>query len=72
MIRLRNISLAYSLPTKYVSKLRMENVKLIAQVNNPCFWSAAGHGIDPETLGTGGSWTLPQPTSYLLKLNVQF
>lgn len=72
MIRLKNISLAYTLPKKYAGKLRMENVKIIAQVNNPCFWSAAGHGIDPETLGTDGSWTLPEETSYLLKMNVQF
>lgn len=72
MIRLRNISLAYTLPSRYAKKLKMESIKLIGQVNNPCFWSAAGHGVDPETLGTGGDWTLPEPTSYLLKLNVQF
>lgn len=72
MIRLRNISLSYTLPARYAKWLKMKTLKIIAQVDNPCFWSAAGHGIDPETLGTGGDWTLPQPTSYLLKLNVQF
>lgn len=72
MIRLKNISLGYTLPARLTRKIGMEYVKVIAQVNNPCFWSAAGHGIDPETLGTGGDWTLPEPTSYLLKLNVQF
>lgn len=72
LIRLRNVSLSYTLPARYAQKVRMENIRLTAQVNNPCFWSAAGKGIDPETLGTDGSWTLPEPTSYLLKLNVQF
>jgi hypothetical protein len=71
-LRFKNLSLSYSLPKNFIRKLWLDEVRIIFQVDNLFCWSAAGHGIDPETLGTSGAWTLPEPTSYLLKLNLQF
>lgn len=71
-IRLRTLSLAYTLPRKIAELLKMKNLKITGQVNNPCFWSAAGDGIDPETLTRSGEWTLPTPTTYFLKLDITF
>lgn len=49
MLRLRNITLSYSLPGKYAKAARLQKVRVSAQANNLWFWSAAGGGLDPET-----------------------
>ncbi len=48
MLRLRNLSLSYSLPQKTANTLKLNRVRLTAQANNLWMWSAAGNGIDPE------------------------
>ena len=49
-LRLRNVSLGYSLPKNVVQKLRVGNIKLFAQGTNLFTWGeAAKRGTDPET-----------------------
>ncbi len=70
-IRLRTLSLSYTLPQKYCEKIGMESVKLTGQVDNLWFWSAAGKDIDPETLASN-YMTPPTPTSFFLRLDILF
>ncbi len=73
VIRLRNIALSYTLPQKYAKKAGMQYLKLIGQVNNLWYWSAAGKGIDPDTQGMNGTSRTPgTPISYLLRLEIGF
>lgn len=72
IIRLRNVTLSYTLPISYTRKIKMQQIRISAQASNPFYWCAAGKGIDSETLGNLGYWTLPTLPSYLLKIDVQF
>lgn len=47
-IKLRDITLAYSLPKSLLQYIRTENISLRAQVSNLMLWKANDHGIDPE------------------------
>lgn len=77
-VRLRNISLSYTLPKKYAQFLKLERLKVSAQVNNPWIWSAAGKQYDSEVQSAVSNtsslrnWGTPTPTSYLLRLDVMF
>lgn len=72
-VKLRNISLSYTLPAAALKKLKVQQVKLTAQVNNPFLWSAVGDDIDPETYSlNSGTRNLSTPASYLMGLAVTF
>lgn len=47
-IKLRDITLAYSLPKSLLRHVRTENISLRAQVSNLMLWKANHQGIDPE------------------------
>lgn len=47
-VKLREISLAYDLPGKLVSKLRMQNASVALYSRNIILWTKAKVGIDPE------------------------
>lgn len=63
-IRLENISLAYSLPHRWLGKLGIENAKVFANVRNVAVWCKDWEYGDPET-GDGLS-----PRTYTLGINV--
>ncbi|RAJ08467.1 TonB-linked SusC/RagA family outer membrane protein [Chitinophaga skermanii] len=70
-IRLRNISLAYTVPAKYLQMMKVKNMKVSAQANNAWYWFSGGNDIDPETFdGTSGTRNYVTPVSYLLRLDV--
>jgi len=72
-VKLRNVSLSYSLSKKTTRKLNLSAVKLSAQVNNLWYWSAAGDDIDPETYSANsGTRAYSLPKSFILGLNVNF
>lgn len=77
-IRLRNVSLSYTLPQKMAKYLKVDRLKLAGQVNNPWIWSAAGNAIDAEVQATASNsttisnWALPTAKSYFLRLDVIF
>ncbi len=67
-VKLRNVSLSYSLPKAFANKLAIASAKLTFQMNNIWYWSAAGDDIDPEVYG--GSRNLPLPKTYLFGFNL--
>ena len=72
-IKLRNINVAYNLPTDICKKLHIGATRFTFQVSNLFTWCAAGHDIDPESYSVNsGSRTLPQPTTYSLGIATSF
>ncbi|RQO68421.1 SusC/RagA family TonB-linked outer membrane protein [Pedobacter sp. KBW01] len=72
-IKMRNISLSYSLPQKISQRLRIASAKLTVQANNLWYWSAAGDDIDPEAYSlNSGTRAYEIPKSFLMGLNVTF
>lgn len=76
-IKLREITLAYRLPSYMVKKITARHVSLNMQVRNLALWSANKQGHDPEfwngTLLTGTtmpSRTAKSPVSILFGLQV--
>lgn len=47
-LRLKSMHLGYSLPKQWISKLRLEKVKVYVEGNNLYTWSGLPEGIDPE------------------------
>jgi hypothetical protein len=53
-VKIRNITLSYSLPRKWVKSLYLSDLSLSAFVNNPFVWTAKdNYYIDPESSTTG-------------------
>ncbi|SKB49122.1 TonB-linked outer membrane protein, SusC/RagA family [Sphingobacterium nematocida] len=72
-IKLRNIVVGYNLPNTWVRKAGLANAKIMAQINNLWYWSAAGDGIDPEVYSlNSGTRAMPNPKTYVLGINVNF
>jgi TonB-linked SusC/RagA family outer membrane protein len=78
-IRLRNVSLGYTFPSKFVNGLKLSNVRVYAQVQNAALITKYS-GIDPEISVNGGSNLAPgvdrnsigQARSYTAGINVSF
>jgi TonB-linked SusC/RagA family outer membrane protein len=78
-IRLRNVSLGYTFPSKLVNGLKLGNVRVYAQVQNAALFTKYS-GIDPEISVNGGSNLAPgvdrnsigQARSYTAGINVSF
>jgi len=62
-IRLNNISLAYSLPSRVIDKIRMKSAKIYVTANNAAYWAPKWTYWDPENNG-------PTPVYYTLGVNV--
>ncbi|HTI10811.1 MAG TPA: SusC/RagA family TonB-linked outer membrane protein [Puia sp.] len=48
-IRLKNVSFAYNLPSKFIQRLHMSNLRLYAQGQNLFTWTKNKYSLDPET-----------------------
>ena len=81
--KLRNLSLTWELPKKWVDKIRLENIAITAYVNNVFTWTAKSNlYIDPETTSYasygdlaaqfGELYSNPTSRVYGLNLNVKF
>ena len=78
-IRLANISLSYTLPRQWVSKLKLNNVKVYMNMQNVYTWTKY-KGFDPEVGSHQGDALLngldysryPSPRVYTFGLNVSF
>lgn len=67
-IRLRNISLSYDLPSKYLKTLHLSGVQLHMQAQNLFLWTANGQKIDPES----GSLLFNLRPTWLCGINIRF
>jgi len=47
-VKMRDITLTYGLPQKFIKKIHAEGITLRAQVSNLMLWKANKDGIDPE------------------------
>lgn len=78
-IRLKNISLTYSLPESFLNNTFINNLSIYVQANNILTFTKYS-GLDPEVSAFGSSallsgydeLTLPQSKSYSLGVNVGF
>ena len=72
-IKCRNIGLSYTLPQEWVRTLKLKNVNVRAQVNNPFYWAKNKEGIDPEAFNANeGTRAQEQVTTYVFGLNINF
>jgi len=75
-VRLRSLSLSYTLPPKFARTLKLESIKVSAQANNLWMWSAAGKQYDSEVQASMSNsvslryWGLPTPTTYFLRFDI--
>lgn len=82
--KLRNISLTWELPRRWVNKIYLSNVSITAYVNNAFIWTAKDNWyVDPETTTTssatyplanyfGETYSNPSCRSYGMNLKVTF
>lgn len=72
-VRLKQVSLTYNLPVRYLSAIGANNLSLSAVANNPWLIYADKklNGQDPEFFGSGGV-ALPIPKQYTVSLKVGF
>ena len=72
-IKCRNIGLSYTLPQKWVTSIKLSDISLRAQVNNPFYWAKNKEGIDPEAFNANaGTRTQQLVTTYVFGLNINF
>lgn len=72
-VRMKNISLGYTLPEKWLKAVKLTAASLRLNVTNPFLIYADKklEGQDPEYYKSGGV-SLPTPKQYTMTLNVQF
>ncbi len=59
-VKLRDITLSYSLPKSLVNRIKADNISFRVQVSNLMLWKANKHGIDPEFQDPfGGTRNMP-------------
>lgn len=72
-LKVRNIGLGYTLPKQWMQKTGFKSVGLRAQVNNPFYWAANHHDIDPEAFNAnGGARSSAMMPSYIFGININF
>ncbi|WP_165933448.1 TonB-dependent receptor [Arundinibacter roseus] len=57
-VRIRNVSLGYSVPSAWASQLRLSNIRLYVNLQNPITWTRYS-GYNPEVSVVGGSALAP-------------
>lgn len=67
-LRLKNVTLAYNLPSQTTKKIGFNAVKFFCSIENPYTWSHVEDGRDPESL----SWGYPFYSTTSFGLNMTF
>ena len=72
-IRMKNISIGYSIPKNILERYKIHSLSLRGQITNPflIYSDRRLKGQDPEYYRSGGV-SLPTPKQYTLTLNVSF
>lgn len=72
-VKLRSLSLGYSLPSGICRQIRLNSLNLKLQVNNLFTWCKAGSDIDPESYGlNSGTRGMASPKTYSIGLSTSF
>lgn len=70
-IKMRNIGVAYSLPSNVLSSLHISGLTVKAQIDNLFYWAANHRGIDPEAYNANtGVRTNAQMPTYTIGVNI--
>ena len=70
-LRVRNITLAYDLPQKFASKIKMQNLRVTLSADNLFTWTKYS-GADPDVPLYLGAWSLPGTQAFKYPINKQF
>lgn len=72
-VRMKNISLGYNIPDKFLKKMKLHTMNLRLNITNPflIYSDKKLKGQDPEYYKSGGV-SLPTPKQYTLTLNIGF
>ena len=72
-VKLRSLSLGYSLPSGICRQIRLNSLNLKLQVNNLFTRCKAGSDIDPESYGlNSGTRGMASPKTYSIGLSTSF
>lgn len=72
-VKLRNISIGYSLPENVCKKMKISSFRIKAQVSNLFTWAKAGKGIDPESYSlNSGTRGMSLPKTYSIGFTTSF
>lgn len=77
-IRLRAVTLGYTVPTFSINKFKIKNIRVYAQVDNLFLWTKysgwdpeVNTNLDPRYSGTD-LWNNPQPRTFSIGTNINF
>ncbi len=74
-LKMKNITLGYTVPTNFLSRWNVSRLRVFASVDN-LFMMSAAPGIDPSMSLTGGmevgSYTYPDMRTFILGVNLDF
>lgn len=76
-IKLRNVTLGYTIPTHLTKKWDISRCRIYVQAQNSWMWTNFS-GVDPESAlnkdvdGTYAGYTRPTPSTWLVGLNISF
>lgn len=65
-LRLKNVTLGYTLPKEIVNRISLSNIKVFFSAENICTWDKLPKGYDPERL----NWGYPFYATYSFGINV--
>lgn len=74
-VKLRNITLGYTLPTELTQKIYISRLRIYAQADNLYTWGSSNYrGFDPSSVGADGIqwWNFPNPRNIVFGANVSF
>lgn len=74
-LKLRNITLGYTLPSELTKKFYISRLRVYVQADNLYTWGASDYrGFDPASVGANGVqwWNFPQSRNVVFGLNVSF
>ena len=74
-VKLRNITLGYTLPSELTEKFYVSRLRIYAQADNLYTWGASNYrGFDPASVGANGVqwWNFPNPRNIVFGANVSF
>ena len=78
-VALRNITLSYDFPTKWIQKIKLQSLRLSASINNVCYiYNGLPSGYNPESISNNNPLSpidysgVPFTRNYSLSVNLKF
>jgi len=71
-LRVKNVTLGYTLPADLLKKLKMSRLRFYISGENLFEISAIKQYIDPEAVNTGAAWIYPFQRKYAVGINLDF